>query len=299
MRLLHALHDVRPVPRRAATLRAAWTACPALLTVALLAWALGAQCRVFAPLLTHLRAAGSPAPYAATPRTATAALVLLTLTAGVLASVHLARTLIADNAPTAAPAASGQMPVCARCHGPKPPRCHHCRMCNRCCLKMDHHCLLSFLSSLFLTSDCPCSPDCALRLLLAFPGPWVGCCIGFYNYKFFLAFLGWTHLLCVLIVVETVPLVPALLAGRIPLVCRLPSHVFPHASQTSPHTGPQDDTGAVLHMLILAICAVAFGIAVAILLGVHIVLLRANTTTLESSGLFVCTPSPPTTSTTH
>lgn len=145
MRLLHALRDVRRVPRRAVTLRAAAAACPALLTAALLAWALLAQGRVFAPLLTRLRAAGSPAPYAAAPRAAPAALVLGALTAGLLAAAHLARTLAADNGPVAAGAvgAATTVPtaVCARCHAHKPPRCHHCRVCNRCCLKMDHHCL--------------------------------------------------------------------------------------------------------------------------------------------------------------
>jgi len=30
---------------------------------------------------------------------------------------------------------------CTKCDGPKPPRCHHCRVCRRCVLKMDHHCM--------------------------------------------------------------------------------------------------------------------------------------------------------------
>jgi hypothetical protein len=31
-------------------------------------------------------------------------------------------------------------PMCHRCDGYKPPRAHHCSQCNRCILKMDHHC---------------------------------------------------------------------------------------------------------------------------------------------------------------
>jgi palmitoyltransferase len=30
--------------------------------------------------------------------------------------------------------------ICKKCISPKPPRTHHCSICNRCYLKMDHHC---------------------------------------------------------------------------------------------------------------------------------------------------------------
>ncbi|KAF2884870.1 hypothetical protein ILUMI_21289 [Ignelater luminosus] len=30
--------------------------------------------------------------------------------------------------------------ICKKCIAPKPPRTHHCSVCNRCILKMDHHC---------------------------------------------------------------------------------------------------------------------------------------------------------------
>jgi len=30
--------------------------------------------------------------------------------------------------------------VCKKCISPKPPRTHHCSICNKCYLKMDHHC---------------------------------------------------------------------------------------------------------------------------------------------------------------
>jgi palmitoyltransferase len=30
--------------------------------------------------------------------------------------------------------------ICKKCIAPKPPRTHHCSVCNKCVLKMDHHC---------------------------------------------------------------------------------------------------------------------------------------------------------------
>jgi palmitoyltransferase len=30
--------------------------------------------------------------------------------------------------------------ICKKCIAPKPPRAHHCSVCNKCVLKMDHHC---------------------------------------------------------------------------------------------------------------------------------------------------------------
>nr|GMD31526.1 probable protein S-acyltransferase 12 [Ipomoea batatas] len=53
---------------------------------------------------------------------------------------------------------------CSHCQNGKPPRCHHCSVCQRCVLKMDHHCL------------------------------WVVNCIGARNYKFFLLFVIYTFL---------------------------------------------------------------------------------------------------------
>lgn len=53
---------------------------------------------------------------------------------------------------------------CNHCRNGKPPRCHHCSVCRRCVLKMDHHCL------------------------------WVGNCLGAHNYKFFLLLLLYSFL---------------------------------------------------------------------------------------------------------
>lgn len=54
--------------------------------------------------------------------------------------------------------------ICDQCGGVKPPRAHHCSVCKRCVLKMDHHC------------------------------PWMNNCIGLYNEKAFLLFNLYTML---------------------------------------------------------------------------------------------------------
>jgi hypothetical protein len=54
---------------------------------------------------------------------------------------------------------SGERRHCKWCGKYKPDRCHHCRVCRTCILKMDHHC------------------------------PWIYNCVGFYNYKFFFLLL--------------------------------------------------------------------------------------------------------------
>ncbi|KAL5195463.1 putative protein S-acyltransferase 15 [Glycine soja] len=48
---------------------------------------------------------------------------------------------------------------CDKCFAYKPPRTHHCRVCRRCILKMDHHCL------------------------------WINNCVGYWNYKAFFVFV--------------------------------------------------------------------------------------------------------------
>lgn len=59
---------------------------------------------------------------------------------------------------------------CNICQTYKPPRCHHCSRCNKCYLKMDHHCI--FLDT----------------------------CIGFHNYKFFIQFMAINVIMIIFIV---------------------------------------------------------------------------------------------------
>ncbi|KAM3866643.1 palmitoyltransferase ZDHHC2 [Diretmus argenteus] len=64
---------------------------------------------------------------------------------------------------------SGAIRFCDRCQLLKPDRSHHCSVCDKCILKMDHHC------------------------------PWVNNCVGFSNYKFFMLFLAFSLLYCLFI----------------------------------------------------------------------------------------------------
>ena len=52
-----------------------------------------------------------------------------------------------------------QWRYCFKCKHVRPPRAHHCSICNACVMRMDHHC------------------------------PWVGNCVGLHNHKYFLNFL--------------------------------------------------------------------------------------------------------------
>uniref|UniRef100_A0A6B2E9F6 Palmitoyltransferase n=1 Tax=Phlebotomus kandelakii TaxID=1109342 RepID=A0A6B2E9F6_9DIPT len=52
--------------------------------------------------------------------------------------------------------------ICKKCIAPKPPRTHHCSVCNRCILAMDHHC------------------------------PWLNNCVGYGNHRYFFLYMVFT-----------------------------------------------------------------------------------------------------------
>ncbi|KAI9216983.1 DHHC palmitoyltransferase-domain-containing protein [Blastocladiella britannica] len=92
-------------------------------------------------------------------------------------TVPLPASLSAPSSSSASVAikSNGEPRFCRKCAVPKPDRCHHCRICQRCVLKMDHHC------------------------------PWVVNCIGYGNYKQFVLFLTYLALYCFSLLAFTVP----------------------------------------------------------------------------------------------
>ncbi|XP_054160008.1 palmitoyltransferase ZDHHC3-like [Oppia nitens] len=64
--------------------------------------------------------------------------------------------------------------VCSRCQMYRPPRAHHCRICERCVRKMDHHC------------------------------PWINNCVGELNQKYFILFLVYTGTACIYILLSII-----------------------------------------------------------------------------------------------
>lgn len=67
---------------------------------------------------------------------------------------------------------TGERRYCKWCGKYKPDRCHHCRVCKQCILRMDHHC------------------------------PWIMNCVGYHNYKYFFLLVWYAALACLYIAVS-------------------------------------------------------------------------------------------------
>ncbi|XP_064481741.1 palmitoyltransferase ZDHHC20-B-like isoform X2 [Ornithodoros turicata] len=80
---------------------------------------------------------------------------------------------LAKQLPVSCRTINGMIRYCEKCHLVKPDRAHHCSVCGRCILKMDHHC------------------------------PWVNNCVSFTNYKFFILFLAYSLIYCLFVAATT------------------------------------------------------------------------------------------------
>lgn len=122
------------------------------------------------------------------------------------------------------------LPFCRKCNLPKPPRAHHCSCCKRCVLKMDHHC------------------------------PWVANCVGLLNQSYFILFLFYTAVGCMIVAIVCAPRAMAGFAFH-----------------------PYADLQAAVGALVVGCTALAFAIALGAFGGFHLYLAMANLTTVESA----------------
>lgn len=91
-----------------------------------------------------------------------------------------------------------ELKFCTACQMHRPLRASHCRECNRCVLKWDHHCARRGAAGRARSSPgCPRltlplhphPPDGLSASSAVCAGPWVGNCIGQGNYRLFLSFV--------------------------------------------------------------------------------------------------------------
>lgn len=129
----------------------------------------------------------------------------------------------------------GAIRYCDKCKAIKPDRSHHCSVCGVCVLKMDHHC------------------------------PWVNNCVAFYNYKFFMLFLGYALIYCLFLVASVFKYFIWFWTGELEKLYK---------------EGSGDPT-ARFHILFLFFVAIMFCISVSSLFWYHVYLVLNNRTTLE------------------
>eukprot|EP00096_Caligus_rogercresseyi_P010386 TRINITY_DN3768_c0_g1_i1.p1 TRINITY_DN3768_c0_g1~~TRINITY_DN3768_c0_g1_i1.p1 ORF type:complete len:370 (+),score=123.18 TRINITY_DN3768_c0_g1_i1:84-1193(+) len=123
---------------------------------------------------------------------------------------------------------NGEIRICAECASIKADRAHHCSVCGLCMLKMDHHC------------------------------PWVNNCVAFFNYKYFILFLGYALAYCLFVSLSSL---------RYFLL-------FWNSEDASAH--------GKFHVLFLFFVSSMFSLSLCFLFGYHVYLISVNLTTLEA-----------------
>ncbi|KAG0311784.1 palmitoyltransferase for Vac8p [Dissophora globulifera] len=139
----------------------------------------------------------------------------------------------------------GRRRWCDICRINKPDRCHHCSLCDRCVLRMDHHC------------------------------PWAANCIGYGNHKFFYLFVLYASLLAVWVVVTMIPV----LVGAIRR-CREGNSFdrFENEEESQGELSCYFDG----HWIAVTILAFILALLIVAFTGAHTVYILKNRTTIES-----------------
>ncbi|CAH8849344.1 unnamed protein product [Trichobilharzia szidati] len=121
-------------------------------------------------------------------------------------------------------------PFCDICFLLKPDRTHHCSSCMRCVPKMDHHC------------------------------PWINNCVGYHNYKYFILFIFYGFIYC--------------------LICF--SFASPYfLGYVKANRDSSNHTWSLFQAFMLALLSAVFAFALSILLLFHVYLIIRNRSTLE------------------
>ncbi|KAF7364839.1 Palmitoyltransferase [Mycena venus] len=141
---------------------------------------------------------------------------------------------------------------CRKCWGPKPERAHHCSICGRCVLKMDHHC------------------------------PWLGAkCIGHRTYPAFLHFILCITLVSIYIAVVCASAVWHAFGDPLRMVMfTAPSHIALAYPSTQNELMP-------LHAIFLTFYAIVFTLVMGSFYCYHLYLVFINQTTIENLSPFL------------
>lgn len=80
--------------------------------------------------------------------------------------------------------------ICKKCLTPKPTRTHHCSICNKCILKMDHHCPWYVICLVWMNVD---SKQSISKIIFTiFLAIRLNNCVGYANHRYFFMYMMYT-----------------------------------------------------------------------------------------------------------